>query len=153
MPEVEVDVSGLKKVGSPITIEPKSAFQLIADNPQAYLIDIRSTMEHLMVGHPVGAIHVPWIDEPDFLPDPNFVRKIRELMLGGLLGELEKNPPLVILICRSGRRSLEAGQTLIDAGIPNVFSVIDGFEGPLGDNHQRISSAGWRFEGLPRQQC
>ena len=82
--------------GRPVAVAPKAAHQMLEDNPQAYLIDIRSTMEHLMVGHPVGAIHVPWIDEPEFTPDPHFVRKIREVMLGGLLGEGEENPPLAI---------------------------------------------------------
>ena len=128
--------------GIPILIEPKAAHQITEDNPQAYLIDIRSTIEHLMVGHPVGAIHVPWIDEPDFTPDPHFVRKIREVLLGGLLGEDEENPPLVILICRSGRRSIEAGQALIDAGIHKVYSVNSGFEGPLNDHHHRSRTAG-----------
>ena len=140
-------------VGTPVAIDPRDAHQMVADNPQAYLIDVRSTMEHLMVGHPVGAIHVPWIDEPEFTPDPHFVRKIREVLLGGLLGEGEENPPLVILICRSGRRSLEAGQALIDAGIHNVYNVAAGFEGPLNDSHHRSTTAGWRFDQLPWQQC
>ncbi len=42
-------------VGTPVVIDPRDAHQMVADNPQAYLIDVRSTMEHLMVGHPVGA--------------------------------------------------------------------------------------------------
>ncbi len=141
------------KGGVPMLVEPKTAYQMTEENPQAYLIDIRSTIEHLMVGHPVGAIHVPWIDEPDFTPDPDFVRKIREVMLGGLLGEDEEHPPLVILICRSGRRSIEAGQALIDVGIHKVYSVTGGFEGPLNDHHHRSATAGWRFDQLPWQQC
>lgn len=92
-------------------------------------------------------------DEREFTPGPHFVRKIREVMLGGLLGEGEENPPLVILICRSGRRSLEAGQALIDAGIHNVYNVTAGFEGPLNDSHHRSTTAGWRFDQLPWQQC
>ena len=53
------------------------------DNPQAVLIDIRSTMEFLFVGHPKGAVHVPWIDEPDWIVNPEFVREIRKLLLAG----------------------------------------------------------------------
>lgn len=126
---------------------------MLEANPQAVLIDIRSTMEHLMIGHPIGAIHVPWMDEPDWTTNPNFLKRIRELMLGGLLGANEEHPPSVILICRSGRRSLEAGTALLDNGMKNIFHIGTGFEGPLDDTHHRSTSAGWRHEGLPWQQC
>ncbi|WP_419641644.1 rhodanese-like domain-containing protein, partial [Thiolapillus sp.] len=42
----------------------KAAYRLIQENPRALLIDVRSSMEFLFVGHPVGAVHIPWIDEP-----------------------------------------------------------------------------------------
>jgi hypothetical protein len=31
--------------------------------------------------------------------------------------------------------------------------VQHGFEGELNDKHQRNSLAGWRFQGLPWEQC
>ena len=36
----------------------KDAYALLQDNPRAVLVDIRSTMEYLFVGHPTGSIHV-----------------------------------------------------------------------------------------------
>jgi rhodanese-related sulfurtransferase len=137
----------------PVAIDPPEAYRMLTENPQAYMIDVRSTMEHLMVGHPVGAIHIPWLDEPDFTPNPKFVTQVREVMLGGLLGADEENGPAVLLICRSGRRSHEAGVKLVEAGMRNVYNVAGGFEGPLDDGHHRSSIAGWRFHGLPWQQC
>jgi rhodanese-related sulfurtransferase len=137
----------------PIGLSPKKAYDLLSNNPQAVLIDIRSTMEHLMIGHPRDAIHIHWLDEPEWTPNPRFVTSVREVLLGGLLGEGEDNPPLVVLICRSGRRSIEAGKALIDAGIHNVFHIDSGFEGPLDDKHHRSTQSGWRFDGLPWQQC
>lgn len=137
----------------PVPITPKEAFDILSSNPQANLIDIRSTMEYLMVGHPAGAIHIPWMDEPNWIPNPHFVSRVRELMLGGPLGLDEKNPPTIILICRSGRRSLEAGRALLEAGLVQVFHVETGFEGPLDDSHHRSTLGGWRYENLPWQQC
>ncbi len=116
------------------------------------LIDIRSSMEYLFVGHPEGAVHVPWIDEPDWVVNPNFVTDVRKLMLGGVIEGDHSSAP-VILICRSGKRSKEAGQALVDAGIPNVYNIDEGFEGDLDEHHHRSTLGGWRFHGLPWQQC
>jgi rhodanese-related sulfurtransferase len=59
----------------------------------------------------------------------------------------------VILICRSGKRSLEAGKALLTAGVSNVFHVDEGFEGDLDEHHHRSTVGGWRFRGLPWEQC
>lgn len=122
------------------------------ENSRALLVDVRASMEYLFVGHPVGAVHVPWIDEPDWVVNPHFVTDIRKLMLGGVVGGDDSNVP-VILICRSGKRSREAGQHLIDAGIYNVYNVEEGFEGELDDKHHRSTLGGWRYHGLPWEQC
>ncbi len=144
---------GRKANPEPGALTPAEAWKMTDENPQTYLIDVRSTMEFLMVGHPTGAIHIPWLDEPDWTPNPRFCAQVREVMLGGLLGADEDDGPAVILICRSGRRSVEAGRSLIEAGFRNVYSVTGGFEGPLDKSHHRSATAGWRFEGLPWQQC
>ncbi|MCG6871398.1 MAG: rhodanese-like domain-containing protein [Gammaproteobacteria bacterium] len=135
------------------TISPRQARQMLENDPTAVLVDVRSTMEFLMVGHPVGAIHISWLDEPDFTPNPNFVRQVRELMLGGAICEPGQGCAPILLICRSGRRSLEAGQLLADAGLKEIYNIADGFEGPLDDHHRRSTVAGWRFEELPWEQC
>lgn len=142
-----------KRTTDPAPLTPAEAWKLIQENPQVYFIDVRSTMEFLMVGHPAGAIHIPWLDEPDWTPNPRFCAQVREVMLGGLLGADEDDGPSVVLICRSGRRSVEAGRSLITSGFKNVYSVSGGFEGPLDKNHHRSAISGWRFDGLPWQQC
>ena len=71
------------------------------------------------------------------------------------VGQVKKvasmNRPIV-LICRSGHRSLDAGGALEKAGFSDVYNVLDGFEGPLDDAHHRGSVSGWRMEGLPWEQ-
>ncbi len=133
------------------SMSPTEAWKICQKNSRALLIDIRSSMEYLFVGHPAGAVHVPWIDEPEWVVNPNFVTDIRKLILGGVIGEEGSVP--ILLICRSGKRSKEAGQLLIDSGIHNVYHIDEGFEGELDDEHHRSTSGGWRFHNLPWQQC
>jgi rhodanese-related sulfurtransferase len=137
----------------PLPLSPQQALKMIQDDPRALLVDIRSSMEYLFVGHPVGAVHVPWIDEPDWTENPHFVTEIRKLILGGAVCTTDESCAPVILICRSGKRSLEAGKALRDAGFALVYHVDEGFEGELDEQHHRSSVGGWRFHGFPWEQC
>ncbi len=137
---------------APISLSPADAFAMLEKKPNSLLIDVRSSMEFLFVGHPKGAVHIAWIDEPDWDINPNFVTEIRKLVLGGVCGE-DGQTPAIILICRSGNRSLEAGQLLLKSGLSNVFNIDEGFEGELNEQHQRSTLGGWRFHQLPWEQC
>ena len=96
------------------------------------------------LGHPVGAILVPWNDGPNWEVNPNFVAHVKKAA--------SVDRPIV-LICRSGNRSLDAGRALEESGFTQVYNVLHGFEGELDENHHRGSKTGWRFEGLPWEQC
>ena len=132
---------------------PLQAFRFVEKNQRAVLIDVRSSMEFLFVGHPVGSVHVPWIDEPEWIVNPDFVTEVRKVMLGGIgVDEHDSDAP-VVLICRSGKRSLEAGKLLLNNGFADVYNIDEGFEGELDENHHRSTVGGWRFRGLPWEQC
>jgi len=137
----------------PAHLTAQAAWQLMQDDPRTLLIDIRSSMEFLFVGHPTGAVHIPWIDEPDWVENPHFVADVRKLLLGGAVCEQEQGCPAIILICRSGKRSLEAGRKLLESGLKRVMHVDEGFEGELNPHHQRSTVGGWRYHGLPWEQC
>ncbi len=128
-------------------LEPKAAAEFLRRNSDALFIDCRSEMEFLFVGHPVGALHVAWNDGPDWDVNPHFVGQIKRLA-----GTNHAKRP-ILLICRSGNRSQEAGEALERAGFIAVYNVLHGFEGELNDRHQRNSLAGWRHDGLPWEQC
>lgn len=134
------------------TITPPKAWELVSHDPRAVIIDVRSSMEFLFVGHPVGSVHVPWIDAPEWTVNPHFVTEVRKVMLGGIGSGGGHDAP-VILICRSGKRSLEAGKLLLGNGFNEVYNVSEGFEGELDANHHRSTTGGWRFHGLPWEQC
>ena len=133
-------------------LSPQQAADILQEISSALLIDIRSNMEFLFVGHPKGALHVPWIDEPDWCVNPDFEKEIRQLMLGGICDQGESAPP-IILICRSGKRSVDAGNVLLKAGFHNVCHVTEGFEGERDTDYHRSTVGGWRYRGLPWEQC
>lgn len=138
---------------TPTDFTPDKAHKLIQDDPRTIFVDIRSNMEYLFVGHPVGVVHIPWIDEPDWIINPHFVTDIRKLVLGGAVCSIEDGCAPVILICRSGKRSMEAGVLLLKEGFNRVYHVGEGFEGELDETHHRSTVGGWRYHGLPWEQC
>ena len=134
-------------------ISPLKAWDLIQKEPKVTFIDVRSDMEYLFIGHPSGSVNIPWIEEPNWEVNPHFVRDVRKLVLGGVIDSPEHHSVPVLLICRSGNRSDEAGKLLVENGFKRVYNIVQGFEGELDGNHQRNTIAGWRFDKLPWEQC
>lgn len=126
-------------------LDPRTAHALLQQKPEAVLVDCRTEIEHMYVGHPVGAEHVAWQEGPDWEIDPEFVDKVKHVVKG------DRTRP-VLLICRSGHRSLHAGDALESAGFSTVINVLEGFEGPLDEHFHRGKLGGWRYHGLPWQQ-
>ncbi len=140
-------------MSDPIELTCKQASSMLENDARAIIIDVRSSMEFLFVGHPKGAVHIPWIDEPEWDINPHFVADVRKVLLGGIACVDDEGCVPVILICRSGKRSKDAGRLLMDAGLQQVYNVDEGFEGELDDSHQRSTLGGWRFHKLPWEQC
>ena len=128
-------------------LNAKEARDFLKSTPNAPFVDCRSEMEFLFVGHPTGVLHVAWNDGPDWAINPHFIGQMKRLA-----GANHTHRP-VVLICRSGNRSLEAGAALEDAGFTEVYNVLHGFEGDLDEKHQRNATNGWRHDGLPWEQC
>lgn len=125
-------------------LEPNQAWQLMQSDTGAVLIDVRTKMEHDFVGHPLGAVHVPWKEFPDWQINQAFVEQVAKVVF-------DKNAP-VLLLCRSGQRSVDAALALKSAGFTRPINILEGFEGPLDDNKHRGNRGGWRFHDLPWEQ-
>lgn len=125
-------------------IDPESAWSLLQDYPETALIDVRDPLEFSLVGHPPGAVNIPWKFAPDWRINENFTAQVRQA-----IGDPHR--PL-LLLCRSGQRSQEAAQALEAVGFSDLYNVQEGFEGPLDPFRHRSSLAGWRFRGLPWEQ-
>jgi rhodanese-related sulfurtransferase len=124
-------------------LTPKEAYDFLKSNPEAVFIDVRSEIEHMFVGHPEGSMLIPWVDGPDWEINPDFTGHVKKAA--------SANRP-VVLICRSGKRSIDAGNALEKAGLSDIYNVLHGFEGELDERHHRNSTNGWRHDGLPWAQ-
>ena len=127
-----------------ITLPPVEAYEKMSGEPDAIFIDVRSELEYFFVGSPVGAVNIPWRDSPDWDINPRFIPAI---------AEMARHDQPIYLICRSGVRTIEAGNALIDAGFHEVFNIGEGFEGKIDENLHRGTLGGWRYRGLPWRQC
>jgi rhodanese-related sulfurtransferase len=56
---------------------------------------------------------------------------------------------VVLLLCRSGKRSALAAEAAAKAGFTQVFNVLEGFEGEIDGQQHRGGADGWRFHGCP----
>jgi rhodanese-related sulfurtransferase len=125
---------------------PKDAWALIQATPDALFIDVRMEIESIYVGRPPGVHMVAWYEYPELTPDAAaFVKHIEREAAN------DKTRP-VVLICRSGKRTVDAGLALEAAGFTDVVNVVHGFEGDLDDHFHRSTLNGWRFDGLPWEQ-
>lgn len=128
-------------------VRPPVAWQLVQDG-RAVLVDVRSGEERKFVGHVPQSLHVPWATGTSLTRNPRFVREL-EVKLAGVSGGGGGKDAVVLLLCRSGKRSALAAEAAAKAGFRHVFNVFEGFEGELDAQQQRGHADGWRFHGLP----
>ena len=129
-------------------ITSQQAWEILEESPQAVLLDVRTSMEFEYVGHPLNALHVPWMDAPDWSINEEFVNKVRE----GVIKRAGTEEVAILAICRSGKRSQAAAEALARHGFNNLYNIEDGFEGDLDNSGHRNTINGWRFANLPWEQ-
>lgn len=128
-----------------LDIHPAEAYKLLQARKDVILIDVRSDVEFLFVGHAEASIHIPWYREPGWEINKNFIENVLEVV--GHYGRP------IIFICRNGNRSKEAGTVAEESGFTQIYNVLNGFEGDLDQSNRRSLLNGWRYEGLPWEQC
>ena len=109
---------------------------------EAVLVDVRTDAEREWVGKVPGAIAVAWKQWPGMAANQNFDEQLRAAVSEG---------KKVVLLCRSGVRSVAAAQRATGLGI-EAYNILEGFEGDVDANGQRGSLSGWRKRGLPWNQ-
>lgn len=125
-------------------LHPRHAWTMLETETSMVVLDVRDRTEFAFVGHPIGAINIPWKDAPDWKLNPNFVDEVRRRIP-------DLNTP-IMLLCRSGQRSMEAAKALAEAGYTDLTNLADGFEGPLDEQKHRSTLGGWRALNLPWEQ-
>jgi rhodanese-related sulfurtransferase len=127
-------------------VPPQQAWQLLQSG-DAQLVDVRSAEELKFVGQVPGSQHVPWATGTALTRNPRFVRELE-----ARLAKAGGKDAVVLLLCRSGKRSVLAAEAAAKAGFTNVYNVLEGFEGEIDADGQRGHGDGWRFHGLPWSQ-
>ncbi|NUS44413.1 MAG: rhodanese-like domain-containing protein [Mycobacteriaceae bacterium] len=131
-------------------LTPRQAWELLIENPDAVLVDVRTEAEWRFVGVPDTTA----AERPTYLiewvsvngePNPDFVGQLRTAL------EERADEAPVVFLCRSGQRSVGAAIAATEAGFAPSYNVLEGFEGPLDAGAHR-GGAGWRAEGLPWRQ-
>ena len=131
-------------------VSSQQAWQALESEPEAQLVDVRTTAEWSYVGIPdlaaLGkrAALIVWQDFPSGEINPDFEADLTR-------ANLQPDQPIYFL-CRSGARSLAAARTAEAVGFSQVFNVADGFEGPPDAEGHRGRIAGWKAAGLPWRQ-
>lgn len=92
-------------------ISYEEALEIIKNNPETVLLDVRSKQE-FQEGHLPGAISIPVYD-----------------LAKNVGGQIKKRDNLIIVYCKTGARSKKAAKILADLCYTNVYIIKGGLEG------------------------
>ena len=126
------------------SISPTQAYEILENDSKAILVDTRTQIEFSFVGHPIDAVHVPLKRPPNWDNFPDFVEQVGK--------QLSSKTTTIVLMCRSGARSMDAAKVLEAAGYQSLYNMDQGFEGDKDNNNHRGNLGGWRFHNLPWEQ-
>jgi ribonuclease HI/rhodanese-related sulfurtransferase len=138
-PAAPVDPSG--------DLTPQEAWEVLREDEDAVLVDVRTQPEWALVGVPdLSALGrrvatLEWNRWPSGR-NPAFLDQ---------LAAVAPQEAPVLFLCRSGVRSAAAADAARAAGWERAHNVLEGFEGDLdADGHR--GATGWRARGLPWRQ-
>ncbi|MBP7646307.1 MAG: rhodanese-like domain-containing protein [Comamonas sp.] len=106
---------------------------------QAVLVDVRTNAERAWVGQVPGAVPIEWKQWPGMAHNPDFDEQLQAAVPAG---------SKVVLLCRSGVRSVAAATRAAQLGV-EAYNILEGFEGDADANGHRGNIGGWRKQGLP----
>jgi rhodanese-related sulfurtransferase len=109
---------------------------------EAVLVDVRTDAERAWVGFVPGAVPLAWKQWPGMAMNSDFDAALTAAVPTG---------KKLVLLCRSGVRSVAAAQRATELGL-EAYNILEGFEGDPDEQAQRGHKGGWRFHGLPWQQ-
>ena len=122
-------------------VSPVLAWQW-AQSGEAVLVDVRSDAEREWVGFVPDALPLAWKQWPGMAMNPAFDDGLKAAAADGRK---------LVLLCRSGVRSVAAAKRAAELGI-EAYNILEGFEGDPDEHAQRGRKGGWRFHRLPWRQ-
>ncbi len=132
-------------------VTPEEAWHILKTDKSAVLIDCRTNAEWSYVGRTdlssLGKeqMSIAWKIFPAMKINPTFVEEIATACP-------DKQTKLLIM-CRSGVRSIDAAIAATEAGYAQVYNILEGFEGDKDAGGHRGNTGGWKRRGLPWLQA
>ncbi len=117
-------------------LTPAEAYERLRERSDVVLVDVRTQEEWDQVGVPDLAdagkdvVFLEWQRGPRREPNPDFLAELAAAVPEGAE---------VVMLCRSGVRSVAAAHAATAAGIGPAYNVLEGFEG----------AGGWQRSSLP----
>ncbi|MBD5785185.1 rhodanese-like domain-containing protein [Cellulosimicrobium terreum] len=140
------DLTPRPAVGYAGDLTPQQAWDLLAGDERAVLVDVRTEGEWRTIGVPDVAglgrevLFDEWVTPHG--PNPAFLDQLAEAGLES--GDVRP----VVFLCRSGQRSIGAARAATAAGLGPAYNILEGFEGAPGFSGAR-DVEGWKVRGLP----
>ncbi len=131
-------------------VEPFQAYDVLKDDENSYLIDVRTLPEWSYVGIPnlgeIGkdVLRISWLIYPTMEVNHNFIEQLKTV--------IDDKDAKLFFLCKVGGRSLDAAIMAQRGGFKNCYNVSGGFEGKLNEHGHRGKSDGWKAQNLPWYQ-
>ena len=150
------DLKESKHTAPGLYITAAEAGEILKQNDNVALIDVRTPSETMLIGYPtLAAANIPskFVDPElgfnakkgvyKMIDNPGFVDEVR----AWLGSDAAQGIDTLILMCRSGSRSAAAIGRLVEADVDiTLYNMVDGFEGDKNENGVRAVN-GWRNAG------
>lgn len=133
-------------------VTARQAWEVLAENPTAVLVDVRTQVEWNLIGKPDLSsidrepIYLQWVTMQG--PNPDFLDELRARLEER---EVATDAP-VFFMCQSGGRSKVSAIQCTELGYSACYNIAEGFEGDLDEHQHRNSVSGWKVAGLPWTQ-
>lgn len=132
-------------------ISAQEAWDMLASDPRAQLVDVRTQPEWVFAGLPKlsslnkKTLTLSWKLYPTMELNTHFISSLKQQVP-------DLSAPLLFL-CKTGGRSLDAAIAATQAGYTACYNVTHGFEGDQNQNGQRGCVNGWKSTFLPWEQA
>lgn len=144
--------TGMKPLPCAGDVDPGEAWERLAADPQAVLVDVRTRIELALTGAPdLSSLS----REPEFVEwmtqqgrNAGFITELTDAL--SRRGAGPQTP--IFFLCRTAGRSRMAAGELTAAGFHACYNIAEGFEGSLDAQGHRNSTDGWKARGLPWKQ-
>jgi len=133
-------------------VTARDAWDVLAQDPAAVLIDVRTSVEWQLIGKPDLSsierepIYLQWVTMQGV--NQNFVEELQ----AALNERGAAKDAAVYFMCQSGGRSKMAAMQCAELGYAASYNIAEGFEGALDEHQHRNSVSGWKVAGLPWKQ-